>query len=83
MGRRPANLVRLASVSLAVFLLLLRGAPVEAQQANDPRIADIVSTGKLRVGISLANLVSGVKAPTTGELRGMGADLGRALAERK
>src|SRR5581483_10540927 len=48
----------------------------------DPRIADIVSTGKLRVGIGLANLVSGVKDPATGELRGVAADLGRALAGR-
>jgi polar amino acid transport system substrate-binding protein len=57
-------------------------ATVEAQQGPDPRIADIVSTGKLRVGIGLANLVSGVKDPATGELRGVAAELGRALAAR-
>jgi ABC-type amino acid transport substrate-binding protein len=54
----------------------------EAQQSSDPRIADIVQTGKLRVGIGLANLVSGVKDPATGELRGVAVDLGRALAAR-
>jgi ABC-type amino acid transport substrate-binding protein len=48
----------------------------------DPRIADITSTGKLRVGIGLANLVSGVKDPATGELRGVAVDLGRTLAAR-
>ena len=48
----------------------------------DPSIADIVSTGKLRVGIGLANLVSAVKDPATGELRGVAADLGRTLAAR-
>jgi polar amino acid transport system substrate-binding protein len=54
----------------------------EAQQAPDPRVADIVAAGKLRLGIGLANLVSGVKDPATGELRGVAADLGRALAAR-
>jgi polar amino acid transport system substrate-binding protein len=59
------------------------GTTVEAQQGRpDSRIADIVSTGKLRVGIGLANLVSAVKDPATGELRGVAADLGRALAAR-
>jgi polar amino acid transport system substrate-binding protein len=51
-------------------------------QVPDARVADIVLAGKLRVGIGLANLVSGVKDPATGELRGVAADLGRALAAR-
>src|SRR3954447_17663311 len=53
-----------------------------AEQDSDPRIVDIVRAGKLRVGIGLANLVSGVKDPATGELRGVAVDLGRALAAR-
>src|SRR6185312_8215104 len=67
---------------LLVVCFQFHDATVEAQQGPDPRIADIVSTGKLRVGIGLANLVSGVKDPATGELRGVAADLGRALAGR-
>jgi polar amino acid transport system substrate-binding protein len=55
---------------------------VKAEQASDPRIADIVRVGKLRVGIGLANLVSGVKNPATGELRGVAVDIARALAAR-
>jgi polar amino acid transport system substrate-binding protein len=58
------------------------GAIAEAQRGSDPRVADIVLTGKLRVGIGLANLVSGVKDPATGELKGLAVDLGRALAAR-
>jgi len=65
-----------------VMCFQFHDATVEAQQGPDPRIADIVSTGKLRVGIGLANLVSGVKDPATGELRGVAVDLGRALAGR-
>jgi polar amino acid transport system substrate-binding protein len=58
------------------------GAIVEAQQTSDPRIADLVRTGRLRVGIGLANLGSAIKDPATGELRGIAADLARALAAR-
>jgi polar amino acid transport system substrate-binding protein len=54
----------------------------EAEQVSDPRIADIVRAGKLRVGIGLANLVSGVKDPATGELRGVAVDIARVLAAR-
>jgi polar amino acid transport system substrate-binding protein len=53
-----------------------------AQQGSEPGIADIMEAGKLRVGIGLANLVSGIKDPATGELRGVGVDIGRALATR-
>jgi polar amino acid transport system substrate-binding protein len=53
-----------------------------AEQVSDPRIADIVRAGKLRVGIGLANLVSGVKDPATGELRGVAVDIARAFAAR-
>lgn len=56
------------------------GAIAEAQQSSDPRVADIVRVGKLRVGVGLANLGSAVKDPATGELRGIAADLARALA---
>ena len=56
-------------------------AIAEAQQA-DPRVSDIAATGKLRVGIGLANLVAAIKDPATGEYRGVAVDLGRALATR-
>ena len=52
-----------------------------AQQAPDARVADLVQTGKVRVGIGLAPAIA-TKDPTTGELRGTGIDLGRALAAR-
>src|SRR3974390_3046609 len=81
MKRQKAIFARLGWLVL-VACFQFCGAHVEAQQGSDPRIADIVLTGKLRVGIGLANLVSGVKDPATGELRGVAADLGHALAAR-
>jgi polar amino acid transport system substrate-binding protein len=81
MNRQKTIFARLGWVFLVVCFQFC-DATVEAQQGPDPRIADLVSTGKLRVGIGLANLVSGVKDPATGELRGVAVDLGRALAAR-
>jgi len=53
-----------------------------AQQSKDPRVADLVRTGKLRVGIGLGSPSGAMKNPATGELRGLAIDLGRALATR-
>lgn len=53
-----------------------------AQQAPDPRIADLVKAGRLRVGIGLGTAVLAIKDPATGEVRGPALDLGRALAAR-
>jgi len=53
-----------------------------AQQSKDPRVADLVRTGKLRVGIGLGSPSGAMKNPATGELRGLAVDLGRALAMR-
>src|SRR5438477_12887317 len=53
-----------------------------ARQSKDPRVADIVRTGKLRVGIGLGSPSGAMKNQATGELRGLAIDLGRALATR-
>ena len=53
-----------------------------AQQSKDPRVADLVRTRKLRVGIGLGSPSGAMKNPATGELRGLAVDLGRALAMR-
>jgi polar amino acid transport system substrate-binding protein len=69
-------------VVLVLTFTQFAGAIAKAQQTSDPRVADLVRTGKLRVGIGLANLGSAIKDPATGELRGIAADLARALAAR-
>ncbi len=67
-----------------IFIVLFQfsGTIAEAQKALDPRVADLIRTGTLRVGIGLGNLVSAIKDPATGELRGIASDLARALAAR-
>ncbi len=78
----------LAAIVLALVLpVRLTLAPsvysvVLAQQGPDPRVADLVQAGKIRVGLGLGNHASAMKDPATGEMRGMAADLARALAAR-
>ncbi len=52
------------------------------QQAPDPRVADIIRAGKLRVGLGVVAPHWAVKDPRTGELRGVAVDVARALATR-
>jgi polar amino acid transport system substrate-binding protein len=77
-------------IVLSLTLTLALGIVVEgigaqvlyAQQAPDPRIADLVKAGRVRVGIGLGGYGSAIKDPVTGEVRGPSVDLGRALAAR-
>ena len=62
----------LASAQFAV-------ATAEAQQAADPRVADLVKAGKLRVGLFVPQFT---KDALTGEFRGVWAESARALAAR-
>jgi polar amino acid transport system substrate-binding protein len=48
----------------------------EVQQINDPRVADLVQAGKVRVALYVPQYT---KDPLTGELRGWAADIARAL----
>jgi polar amino acid transport system substrate-binding protein len=56
-------------VLLAMAVLLVSAAATQAQQAADPRIADIVRAGKVRIGLHLPQFVQDKK---TGEIRGSG-----------
>ena len=69
---------------LAVAALVATAAAAEAQQSADARVADIVSTGKVRVGLHLPQFVRDQK---TGEIRGHGTGavivpIVQALADR-
>ena len=55
---------------------------LNAQQAPDSRVGDLVQAGKVRVGLGVVAPHWAVKDPATGELRGVAADLARALAAR-
>ena len=51
----------------------------QAQQIPDPRVADLVQAGKIRVGLFLPQFS---KDAVTGELKGVRVEIARALAAR-
>lgn len=57
-------------------------AQVADQATQDPRVADLVQNGELRVGLGLGVLMQAVREPATGELRGAALEMARALASR-
>jgi polar amino acid transport system substrate-binding protein len=68
----------------ALLMMAALPASARADAQQDPRVADIVRAGKIRVGLHLPQFV---KDPATGEIRGNGTgavivQVARALAER-
>ena len=58
----------------------LIGATIaNAQQAPDPRVADLVRAGKVRFGLFVPQYI---KDPATGELKGVWSEIAQALAAR-
>src|SRR4030095_5233627 len=51
----------------------------DARQAADPRVADLVRAGKLRVALFVPQYI---KDPATGELKGVWSEIAQALAAR-
>lgn len=69
--------------ALATVAALLMAAAVHAQPSTDPRVADIVQAGKIRIGLHLPQFIQDAK---TGEIRGHGTGtvivpIAQALAE--
>ena len=65
--KRPRTIFTALSFSLLLAFAQFAGAIAEAQQTADPRVADLVRTGKLRVALFLPQYT---KDPVTGEIRG-------------
>ena len=70
-------------VPALAFALCLAGIPAPQNahaQTSDPRVADLVRTGKLRAGVGVVAPHWAIKDPQTGALRGVAVDVARALA---
>jgi polar amino acid transport system substrate-binding protein len=80
MRRIGLMLTLIFSVGIATGIVSQRIA--SAQQAPDPRVADLVRAGKLRAGVGVVAPHWAIKDPGTGELRGVAVDIARALATR-
>jgi polar amino acid transport system substrate-binding protein len=77
-------MIRIARlIAFAVVLGAATGVPAQTQQKSlDPRVEDLVKAGELRVGLGLGTPISVLKNSATGELSGLGFEMGRALAQR-
>jgi polar amino acid transport system substrate-binding protein len=82
--RSQAKDVSTMRIVLAAVLALAFGGNGTsfAQHSPDPRVADLVQSGTLRVGLGLGSLTTATRNPATGEVKGPAFELGRALAAR-
>jgi polar amino acid transport system substrate-binding protein len=82
--RSQAKDVSTMRIVLAAVLALAFGGNGTsfAQHSPDPRVADLVQSGALRVGLGLGSLTTATRNPATGEVKGPAFELGRALAGR-
>jgi polar amino acid transport system substrate-binding protein len=69
-------MLRACKIALALTMLMVGTA---AAQTKDQRVADLVEAGKVRVGLFDPQFI---KDPKTGELRGVWAEVAKALATR-
>jgi polar amino acid transport system substrate-binding protein len=72
-------MLRTLKIGLVLTTLLASVAMVIAQQAPDARVADLAQAGKIRVGLFVPQFI---KDPKTGELKGVWAEMAKALAAR-
>jgi polar amino acid transport system substrate-binding protein len=73
---------QLLAVALGAGIAMAGPAAQAQERSSDPRVADLVKAGEVRVGFGLGSPLSGLKNPETGELRGLAVEMGRALAQR-
>jgi polar amino acid transport system substrate-binding protein len=72
----------LLAAALGVGIAVAGPAAQAQQRSNDPRVADLVKAGEIRVAFGLGSPLSALKKPDTGQLRGLAVEMGRALAQR-
>src|SRR3989442_1723967 len=70
------------TLTLGIAAAVMGAHTSHAQQAADPRVADLVRAGKVRVGVGVVAPHWAVKDAATGQLRGLAIDLARAVAAR-
>lgn len=64
---------------LLIVAMMIVATIANAQQVPDPRVADLVRVGKIRVGLFFPQYI---KDPATGELKGAWSEIAQALAAR-
>jgi polar amino acid transport system substrate-binding protein len=73
--------MRIALAAILALALAASGTSF-AQHSPDPRVADLVQSGTLRIGVGIGSSTTATRNPATGEVKGPALELGRALAAR-
>jgi polar amino acid transport system substrate-binding protein len=71
-----------AVIAVAAAFPPSRTIAAGAPASSDPRVADLVAAGRIRVGLGIGNHAAAFKDPATGELQGMATRLAQALAAK-
>jgi polar amino acid transport system substrate-binding protein len=80
---RPGEVLIMRIALAALLALALGGSATSfAQTSPDPRVADLVQSGGLRIGLGLGSSTTATKNPANGEVEGIALELGRELARR-
>ena len=77
--QRPSVMTKTLGLNIVVIIFALGTATAVAQQKPDPRVADLVHAGKIRVGLFPPQYIKDSK---TVELRSVWVEVARALAGR-
>jgi polar amino acid transport system substrate-binding protein len=78
---KASFMIRIALPAISALVLGGSGTSL-AQPSPDPRVADLVQSGALRIGLGLGSSTTATRNPATGEVKGPALELGRALAAR-
>jgi polar amino acid transport system substrate-binding protein len=79
---RQSGLMLALTFAAGIAIGVVGQQSASAQEAPDPRVADLVRAGKVRAGVGVVAPHWAIKDPRTGELRGVAVDVARALAMR-
>jgi len=72
----------MASARIGVAALALATVTAAAFAADDPRVADLVKAGAVRVALDVANPLLAARSPVTADYRGLTVGVANALAGR-
>lgn len=78
--RRLTSWASICALGLVMWIAV--SACALAQSSPDPRVMDLVQSGKLRVALGLGSPALALKDPKSGEVRGPALDLARVLATK-
>ena len=77
---RTDAMTRNLRITLLLVAVLVSIGTADAQQAPDPRVADLVKAGKIRIGLFSTQYS---KDPVKGDLKGVRADIARACSAHR